>query len=75
MAQTSKHKHSYAAINQPGSLLTRALTRLLCFQLAFQPLLAQAVANGKPALNKPEHPASLHNMQLIARSAVGCSWA
>ena len=40
-AQTNKHKHPYPA-TQPGGLLTRALTRLLCLLLACQPVLAEA---------------------------------
>ena len=60
MAQTNKHKHPYPA-TQPGGLLTRALTRLLCLLLACQPVLAQA-ANGNPVLNNSEHPVPLQKL-------------
>ena len=49
MAQPSNHQHVYPAAHQPGHLLRRALTRLLCVLLALQPMLAQAA----PALAPP----------------------
>ena len=42
MAQPSNPQHTYPAAHQPGHLLRRALTRLLCVLLALQPMLAQA---------------------------------
>ena len=61
MAQPSNHQHAYSAAHQPGHLLRRALTRLLCVLLALQPMLAQAApALAPPAtLTAPEGPVSL----------------
>ena len=49
MAQPPKPQYAYPAAHQPGHLLRRVLTGLLCALLALQPMLAQAA----PALAQP----------------------
>ena len=60
MTQTSKPQHTYPA-HQPGHLLRRFLTRLLCVLLALQPMLAQAapVLASPATLTAPEGQVSL----------------
>ena len=47
MAQPPKPQHAYPANHQPGHLLRRALTLLLCVLLALQSMLAQAPATAQ----------------------------